>query len=453
MNKQIAELQQRAQVLIAERKEMQQRIASEGRHFSSEEIKQDDDRKSELAAIKDHLDRAIETQEEERALVAQSESILSTLSPKPAVNGHAKPVVSSFSPMNEFSSFGEFLQGVAAQDSRIRGTFGTKGEVLMRKMDRYQAAVSGMSVGVPSDGGFLVRKQWTDEFLRRARESAVLLPRCRRIGIGADSDGLEYPYIDETSRADGSRWGGVRVYWKAEGGTVAASQPKLGRGEIRLEELMGLAYATGRLLRDAPALQGILEDAFSSEFAFKVDDGIIRGTGAGQMLGILSAPNKIEVAAEGGQTADTVNLANIQNMYVRMSPRLLPGAVWLINMAIWIQLFNLKDANDNPVYMRDGNVSGAPFGTLLGLPVLPIEQASAIGDVGDIMLVNLGEYVYIEKDNEGLMFDESMHVRFIFDEMAFRWIYRINGQPIGKAPVTQFKGSNTTAPFITLGAR
>jgi hypothetical protein len=89
----------------------------------------------------------------------------------------------------------------------------------------------------------------------------------------------------------------------------------------------------------------------------------------------------------------------------------------------------------------------------MGVPIRPIEQASAIGDVGDILLANFSEYVYIEKDGEGLQFDESMHVRFIYDEMAFRWIYRINGQPIGQAPVTPYKGANTTSAFVTLAAR
>ena len=95
---------------------------------------------------------------------------------------------------------------------------------LIDRLGAYQAA-SGMSVGVPTDGGYLVRSDWSAALLTRAREAAVLLPRCRSIEIGGDFDGLEYPYIDESSRVDGSRWGGVQVYRKAEAATVTAKQP------------------------------------------------------------------------------------------------------------------------------------------------------------------------------------------------------------------------------------
>jgi HK97 family phage major capsid protein len=110
----------------------------------------------------------------------------------------------------------------------------------VQKLAAYNAA-SGMSVGTPSDGGYLVRQDWTTELLGRVRTEAQILPRCKSIEIGGDFDGLEYPYIDESSRVDGSRWGGVQVFRNAEAAAVTAKQPKIGKGEIRLEEITGLA--------------------------------------------------------------------------------------------------------------------------------------------------------------------------------------------------------------------
>jgi hypothetical protein len=59
-------------------------------------------------------------------------------------------------------------------------------------------------------------------------------------------------YLDETSRATGSRWGGIQVYRAAEADSATAKKPQLGRWECRLEDIIGLAYITERLLRDAP---------------------------------------------------------------------------------------------------------------------------------------------------------------------------------------------------------
>ena len=78
---------------------------------------------------------------------------------------------------------------------------------------------------------------------------------------------------------------------------------------------------------------------------------------------------------------------------------------------------------------------------------------AALGTAGDIFLVNLNEYVTITKAGEGLRADQSMHVRFLYDEMAFRWVYRINGQPTWRASLTPFKGSSNLSPFVGLATR
>jgi HK97 family phage major capsid protein len=353
---------------------------------------------------------------------------------------------------DEFSGFGEFLQAVVCATSPMLAGRIPHAEVLMSKLTAYQAAASGLSAGIPSDGGYLVRKDWSTAMLDRAREQAVLLPRTRNISIGADFDSLEYPYVDETSRATGSRWGGVQVFRKAEAATVTAKQPKLGKGELKLEEIMGLAYATERLIRDASALEGLLGDAFESEFAFTIDNEIVRGDGVGKCSGFFGHPAFVSVAKETSQAAATVVPANILKMYARMPARLKAASVWLIHSDVMTQL-PLMAIGQMPVWIPPGNLTQAPGGLLLGKPVIEIEQAEALGTQGDIFLVNLNEYVTITKANEGLRADQSMHVRFLYDEMAFRWVYRINGQPTWKTSLTPFKGSSNLSPFIGLDTR
>jgi HK97 family phage major capsid protein len=352
---------------------------------------------------------------------------------------------------NQFSSMGEFLQAIVCYGAPVLAPRIPNYQGLLNKLNLY-AAASGMSVGSPSDGGHLVRKDWTMDMMNKARENSVLFQRCRNVPIGGDFDGLEYPFIDETSRVTGSRWGGVQVYWKAEANTVTAKQPKIGKGELRLEEMMGLAYATERLIRDGAALEAILRDGFESEVAFMLDDAIIRGDGAGKPKGFFASECLVSVAKESAQAADTVVAGNITKMWARMPARLQGGAVWLIHQEVTAQL-PLMTIGQMPVWLPPGNLTSAPNGLLMGRPVIPVEQCEKLGDKGDIFLANLGEYVVITKANEGVRYDTSMHVRFLYDEMAFRWVFRVNGQPIWRQSLTPYKGTDNLSPFITLDDR
>ena len=443
---QLAQLDGQRQALLKEGTAISDRAEQEKRTLLAEEKTRRDQILAELDELKPQIDSVQAEIDAEIKMEAHEKGQISDL----AIRQPAQVTP----PDAEFRGIGEFLQAVAAQTSMsVRASLGSQRvDVLNKKLEGYMAAGSGMSVGTPTDGGFLVRSDWSTAMLERATTQAQLLPRCRSIPVGGDFDSLEYPYIDESSRVDGSRWGGVQVFWKAEAATVTAKQPKIGKGELRLEEIMGLAYATERLIRDASALEAMLGQSFESEFAFKVDASILYGSGSGQPLGILNSPALVTQAAEASQGAATLTVPNVLKMYARMPARLKPGAVWLICPDIMTQLPSLV-IGQQPVWIPPGGLANSPNGMLLGKPVIETEYSSAIGTVGDILLVNMNEYIVITKAGEGLRYDTSMHVRFLNDEQTFRWVFRINGQPSWRTVLTPFKGSNTLSPFIALAAR
>jgi HK97 family phage major capsid protein len=129
--------------------------------------------------------------------------------------------------------------------------------------------------------------------------------------------------------------------------------------------------------------------------------------------------------------------------------------VWLTNKNTFPQLLTLSialGAISQPVFLPAGGISGKPFGTIFGDPVLSIEQAASIGDLGDLAYVDLGEYLWIEKG--GIQSASSIHVNFLTDETAFRWIVRVNGQPMWDKALTPYKGvASSISPFVTLAAR
>lgn len=342
-----------------------------------------------------------------------------------------------------WAGLGEFLQAVSRADSN-------------QGIDpRLMASISGASTSVPADGGHLVRQDWTTALLQKAASQAVLAPKCFTVPVGDGFDGVEGPVIDETSRATGSRWGGVRVYRSAEADSVTSSKPKLGRFELKLEDLTGLAYATNRSLQDASALQSIIERSFSEEFAFVLDNEIYSEDGVAKCLGVTNANNGalVTVNVESGQTlSNPIETANLAKMWARMPSRLKGGAEWFYNAELAPYLHEMTQpagtAGTAPRFVSyDANGSLRIFGR----PATELDQAQAPGTKGDISLLNLNEYLLISKG--GVQSDSSMHVRFIYHEMTFRFITRVNGKPTWRTTMTPFKGSNVQSPFVVLNTR
>ncbi len=84
--------------------------------------------------------------------------------------------------------------------------------------------------------------------------------------------------------------------------------------------------------------------------------------------------------------------------------------------------------------------------------MIPIEQCQTLGTAGDIILADMSQYVLVDKG--GPEFAWSIHVRFIYDESAFRMVYRVDSQPWWNAALTPYKGSgNTQTPFVTIESR
>ena len=346
-----------------------------------------------------------------------------------------------------YPSFGD--QMIAVFNAGLPG-----GRVDPRLMQIQNTYGPGLGTSVPSEGGFIVQTDFSLALLNRINEVAVLAPKCWHVPIGANADGLDMPTVDETSRATGSRWGGVQVYRRAEADTVTAKKPKFGNFELRLEDLMGLCYTSNRQLKDAPSTGAIISRAFEEEFSFKVDDEIVRGSGVGECLGILKSGALVTVLKETGQAADTILIENIVKMFSRMPARYRKNAFWAINQEIETQLFTMGliiGMGGSPVFLPGGNVSTEPYGTLFARPIIPIEQAAALGDLGDIMFLNLDQYCIIEKG--GMEATESIHVRFIYDESCFKFLVRNNGAPLWKSTLTPFKGAQNLSPFVVLEAR
>lgn len=315
-------------------------------------------------------------------------------------------------------------------------------------------ASAGSNESIPSDGGFLVEKDIADGLLQRTFQVARIADRARRIPISARSNGLKINALKDDSRATGSRWGGVQGYWIGEGDSLTPTRPKFRQMNLELKKLAGLLYATSEMLQDSVALAAVISEAFPNEFAFLLDDAMFEGPGGATPLGFMNAGCKVTIAKETGQAAGTIVKENIDKMWARCPGGMMGDAEWWINQDCFPQLNNLSmviGTGGIPIYLPPGGLSQSPYGTLMGRPVRPIEYCSTVGTEGDIVLAVPNQYTIIEKGD--IQYATSIHVAFLTDEQAFRFIYRVDGQPVDDKPITPFKGTNKQSPFVTLATR
>jgi HK97 family phage major capsid protein len=411
-----------------------------------------DTKMAEIGAVNAKIKREESLMEEERSLVGVDiDEPASRIAPTPNKAADEK----------RFMSLGEQLQAIAFADTKHtkREEWDPRLYDLFVPGRGFQAAsdASGANESVPSDGGFAVQTDFAAGILEMSHDMGDVMSRVRRIPISANSNALKVLGVDETSRADGSRWGGVQGYWANEAATVTATRPKYREIELSLKKLMALGYATEELLQDASALESVMMQAFAEEISFKTEDAIVNGDGSGKPLGFLNSGALVTVAAESGQAAGTIRVENIVNMMARLPVRSIRNSVWYINQDCLPQLWQMTIGSGTAVsllYQPPGlNAisANAPYGTLMGRPVVPIEYCATLGTVGDIMLVDPTQYLMIDKN--GVQSAASMHVRFLYDEMTFRVTYRLDGQPGWRVALTPKNGTNTQSPYVALATR
>ena len=321
------------------------------------------------------------------------------------------------------------------------------------------AAATGLDEGVPSEGGFMAMPDaLAADVWEAAWQTGQILSRCTPQPV-TRREGVKIPAVDEQSRADGSRYGGIRVFHAAEADTVAVTKPKYRSINLKLGKLLGITYASDELMQDAPALGAFLARAFPREAKFVLENDIVTGSGVGRALGILNSRALITITPQSPQSSSVLQTQDILNMFARLPAASIPNAVWLVNQDLLPALFSLTLASGSApsvlLYAPPNNARPAEPGSagfLLGIPIIPVEYCSAVGTVGDIILCDLNEYL-VGTASDVPEFISSIDVKFLTDELAFKLRWRVDGQPAWTSPVTPLNGTNTVSPFVTLGGR
>lgn len=398
------------------------------------------DTKDELKALFDAQRIEISTLVKNEAEAAATKAVENVLDKLPEVKAkmNANIEIEVAEEDQPFKSAGEFFMAVK--------NAGLAPHAINPKLKRLQENLkaTGLSEAQPSQAGFLVPQQTASGIVEKMYGTGTLLSLFTNRDPVAGNN-MTYNVVDETSRADGSRSGGITAYWGAEGGTKTASKPTFRQLELKLKKVYALCVATDELLEDAPALAGWLSRTVPNELRFKVEDAMINGDGVGKPLGILNSGALKTATRTDDNEIDSLDIA-------RMWAGRYAGAkdyVWLGNQSIFPQLLNLTVGN-MPVYLPAGGLSGLPYSTLMGAPYYDIEYGAALGTIGDLLLVSPSQYQMIEKAG-GIQTASSIHVYFTSDESAFRFVYRVDGAPIWQSALTG-KDALTYSPFVGLAS-
>lgn len=343
-------------------------------------------------------------------------------------------------PTGGFKSLGEFAGAVRkmamnqGMDERLKP--------LMSK------AAHGNTEGAAPDAGPTVPVEYSAAVINAVIAESALLDYAYKVTVSLGKT-IEIPVLKNYDLSNTTAANGVVAAWISEGGTNNASKTNWAQLELKLNKIGALIPVTDELLADNIVA---LNSVIARESAFQIGKGIqkaiLRGTGTTQPVGIIGHASAIDVAAEDLQAAATINIHNVSKMYGSFygDPA---NAVWIVGYDAVPQLMTMTNGN-YPVYLPANSISGKPFDTLFGIPVVKSGFASALGTSGDIVLADMSKYVVAMKG--GLEQAVSMHLYFDTHETAFRSVLRIDGKPALTGPVTLGNGLHVS-PFVTLASR
>lgn len=363
-----------------------------------------------------------------------------------------RPVITGGEPTKAMKGTGAFKAMSEFSRAVVNASLG-RGRIDPRlTMPQDAAAGTYGNEATGADGGYLVPPDFRTEIMTKVLDDQDdLLSRCDSTTTTSNAVSM---VTDETTPWQSA--GGIQAYWEGEAATMPQSKAALSSALVRAYKLTALVPVTDEQLEDGPSLETHIRRKAPIKIAYKINDAIYNGTGAGMPLGIMNSPALITQAAEGAQQAGTVNFSNVTKMWSRMLARCRRNAVWISNQDLEPQLAALVIPGSNasfPAYLPAGaGLRDNPYATLMGRPVLYTEVSKAIGTPGDLTLCDLSQYMTVLKAS-GMKTDVSMHLWFDQGLTALRFTIRVGGAPWWAAPVQRPGAKNSVSAFVALAAR
>jgi HK97 family phage major capsid protein len=325
---------------------------------------------------------------------------------------------------------------------------------------------AALAEGAGVQGGYGVFPEYSGELLRIAIEDTVLASRARQIPMAAQE--IHIPALDQTT-APGSAGqtaytGGMVAYWTAEAAARQETEPKFKQVTLRANELSGYTLASRTLLADnGIALEALLGDLIRETVAWYLDYACFQGSGANQPLGVLNAGALVTVSSRAN--TGKFGLPDAASMLGSLLPRSRRNAIWAMGPDTVQQLLQLSDTSGRVVFLPNfvpigpANYGGSQGSAqvmpdnnmiLFGLPVYVTEKLPALGTAGDVLLIDPSYYLVGKRMD--IEVAASEHYRFTNNQITWRFVARLDGQPWLDKAFTLQDTSRTLSAFVALHA-
>ncbi|MBN1574547.1 MAG: phage major capsid protein [Deltaproteobacteria bacterium] len=320
------------------------------------------------------------------------------------------------------------------------------------KWNRAIATNKTLSTDVGESGGHLIPTAFSMGAFNVAVETNPIMPLVTEWPMTTNS--LDLTYVEGFDQSGNLIGGGIIWYWKGEGKQGTFSDPKFGVLTLKLKDCIALCRATNDMLEDNPGtLETVLNTLFVNGLNFQLTKVLIEGSGVGQPLGVMNSGKAlVTIPKETSQPADTMEYMNVLKMFAQLyeDEAATSATRWHFNRDCIPQIATMK---------VDVGLGGAPVWTppgvapasILGYPIAWSKHCATLGDLGDGMLVNWRHYYVGMKG--GIRSAQSMHLYFDYNDMAFRWTFRIDGKPSWPQAFKGPKSAKPLSPFITLAER
>jgi HK97 family phage major capsid protein len=345
-------------------------------------------------------------------------------------------------------SFGDWCLAVARNDRHyLEKHYGSRFNEWQTKAALAEA--SGLA------GGYTVPPEFYEQLQQIMAEETFFRPRAFVVPMGSAT--MLLPYLDVTtvqSAGVSPFFGGVQMTWTAEAQTRTETEPQFRQMELKAWELSGYSVSSNVLLQDsAVGLEKFLLTLFAKAIGWFEEYAFLQGNGAGKPQGVLTAGAAIATGGNAGgtgrATANQVGFADVATMWSKLLPASWGRAIWAFSPSVVPQLLQLKDGASRAIFISiDAGITKQPNWSLLGRPAFPTEKLPALGTKGDLVLIDPGFYVI--GDRMQIEVAASEHVNFLKNQMTWRVVERVDGQPWLSAPVTLQDATTQVSPFVVL---
>ena len=332
-----------------------------------------------------------------------------------------------------FDRLGEVLLGISQGNSSITN-----------RLEKDSSTLVGESAG------FLLPSAFSNNLIDMTIEENISMKKSKIYSLGrGKGKSLIIPCVKDEDHS--SNVGGISVYWTPELTDYTESDFKIRQLKLEGNKLTCYCEVSLELLHDSAInTENLISSIFAKAMSFEIDSCVLTdsGTGSGKLLSISNSNAVIEITKETEQDADTLVLANVENMISRILPSSFPKSYWLTSLTCLPSLMHLNYPVGTGAVIY--NVFSEQNNTwkLYGRPLQFSEHMPVIGDAGTIQLIDFQRYVFLILQDISIKADTSLG--FKSDKVAFKCSMRLDGQPMDNTPLTPKVGS-TLSPFIKLG--